>query len=495
MKSFRCVLVAAPLVLGACGGFGSAMTSHTDVVAKAAGKELRVEDAAQLLARNPQIPADEQVVQALADLWVDYTLLATAAAEDTALGSLDLERFVQAQRDEQTVFRFLESNVRPDTVFTDEELDRLWQTEGPGVEVKARHILFTTGPDATPEQRQAAQQKAQEVARRAAGGADFAALAAETTEEPGGRERGGDLGWFGRGRMVPQFEEPAFRLEPGQVSEVVESPFGYHVIKVEDRRQQPIGENRPQFRQQLLMERRQEAVMTYLDSLKAAAEVQVQPGSVEALKELAGQENLSLRGRAANRELVSYKGGELTAGEMATVLQAAGPQDRQAMREQASDEDLTRFLEEQALREVLLNEARARDFALSEAAVDSIRTEARQGIRDIMEMAGFAGRSFPRGRAGEGAVQEAVRNLMEQAVAGQRPIRPLGRLGTALRDQYDWTVNSGTFARVTERMTAIRAAQPQQPEAQLPQGQPAGPPQGPPQGQPAPAQPAAPEEE
>lgn len=463
MMFSRSAPVAAFLALGACGGFGSAMTSHTDVVAKAAGKELRVEDAAQLLAANPQIPADPQVVRALAELWVDYTLLATAAAEDSTLAVVDLERFVQDQRDEQTVFRFLEANVRADTVFTDADLDRAWDAEGPGVEVKARHILFQTPGDATPEQRQQAQAKAQAVQRRAAAGEDFAALAAETTEEPGGKERAGDLGWFGRGRMVPQFEAAAFRLQPNQVSPVVESPFGYHVIRVEDRRQQPMGENRDMFRQQLGMQRRQQAVTGYLDSLKAASSLQVQPGAVEHLRELAGQENLSLRGRAAGREMVTYRGGSVTAGEMAQVLESAGAQDREGLREQARPEDLERFLEEQALREVLLAEANTRNFRLSAEAVDSIRTDARQAVRDVLQMAGFAGRSFPKGKAGHGAVQEAVRNLMEQAVIGQRPIRPLGKLGYALRGSYGAEIYDSAFARVVDRMQAIRSAQPQQP--------------------------------
>ena len=118
MKLSRWALAVAPLAVAACG-FGSAMTSHTDVVAKAAGKELRVEDAAQLLASNPQIPEDPQVVRALADLWVDYTLLATAAAEDSTLAVLDLEAFAEDQREDQTVFRFLESTVRTDTSLTD----------------------------------------------------------------------------------------------------------------------------------------------------------------------------------------------------------------------------------------------------------------------------------------------------------------------------------------------------------------------------------------
>ncbi|HEU4882244.1 MAG TPA: peptidylprolyl isomerase [Longimicrobium sp.] len=486
MKLSRWALVAAPLALGACGGFGSAMTAHTDVVAKAAGKELKVEDAAQLLAANPQIPADPQVVRALADLWVDYTLLATAAAEDSSLSVLDMEKFVEEQREEATVMRYLEANVKVDTTWTDAELDQKWANEGPGSEVKARHILLTTGgagqqgtPEPTPAQRQAKRQQAEALQRRAAAGEDFEALAREFTEEPGGKERGGDLGWFGHGRMVPQFEEAAFKLQAGQVSPVVETPFGYHVIKVEDRRQQPMGENREAFRAQLQGTARQSAVSAYVDSLKKVASVQMEAGAPAVLKEMAAQENLSLRGRAASRTLVTYKGGEVTAGEVAELMQAATAQDRESMKN-APEEQIKPFLEDQGLREFLLLEARNKNFRLSNAAVDSIRTDARQAIQQVLQMAGFQGRRFPKGKARDGAISEAVRNLMEQAVSGQRPIRPLGKLGYALRNAYGADVNTASFQKVVDRMTAIRASQPQQPQPgqpgmpQMPQGVPQG---------------------
>jgi hypothetical protein len=72
---------------------------------------------------------------------------------------------------------------------------------------------------------------AEDVRRRALAGEDFGALAARFSDEPGHQTRRGDLGEFGRGAMVPPFERAAFALEPGQVSEIVETQFGYHVIK------------------------------------------------------------------------------------------------------------------------------------------------------------------------------------------------------------------------------------------------------------------------
>ncbi|HVG31886.1 MAG TPA: peptidylprolyl isomerase [Pyrinomonadaceae bacterium] len=77
---------------------------------------------------------------------------------------------------------------------------------------------------------------AEDVLRRARAGESFEKLAQEYSADPSNKNKGGDLGWFGRGRMVKAFEDAAFALQPGQISEVVQTEFGYHIIKVEERR-------------------------------------------------------------------------------------------------------------------------------------------------------------------------------------------------------------------------------------------------------------------
>ena len=94
----------------------------------------------------------------------------------------------------------------------------------PETEVRARHILVES------------EDIAKAALQRLKAGEDFAKLASELSKDPGSGKEGGDLGYFTKDRMVPEFADAAFKTEPGQLSEIVKSQFGYHIIKVEDRR-------------------------------------------------------------------------------------------------------------------------------------------------------------------------------------------------------------------------------------------------------------------
>ncbi len=102
--------------------------------------------------------------------------------------------------------------------------------------VRARHILFRVPPGATEEEEQAIREKAEATRQEILDGAAFAEVAAQVSEDPGSKGQGGDLGLFERGKMVPEFEEVVFALDAGAVSEPVKTPFGYHLILVEEHR-------------------------------------------------------------------------------------------------------------------------------------------------------------------------------------------------------------------------------------------------------------------
>ena len=102
-----------------------------------------------------------------------------------------------------------------------------------GEQASARHILFRLAPDATEMARGETELRANGVANIARSGGDFVALAAAHSEDPGSKDMGGDLGWFGRGQMVPEFEDVVFSAKPGDIVGPIKSQFGYHVIKVE----------------------------------------------------------------------------------------------------------------------------------------------------------------------------------------------------------------------------------------------------------------------
>ncbi len=102
-------------------------------------------------------------------------------------------------------------------------------------EVKVRHILIKVDKGADPKVDAAAKQKAEDLLKQIKGGADFAALAKANSDDPGSKEQGGELGMIQRGVTVPEFEKAAFGLQPGQISDVIKTQFGYHIIKVEEK--------------------------------------------------------------------------------------------------------------------------------------------------------------------------------------------------------------------------------------------------------------------
>ena len=143
---------------------------------------------------------------------------------------------------------------------------------------RARHILVKVDKDADAAAKAAALKRAQDLLADARAGKDFADLAQRYSEDSATRGSGGDLGTFGRGAMVKPFEDAAFALKPGQISEVVETPFGYHVIKLEEYQpagQVPLAEVKDRVRDFLAYGKRQDAIKAEVTKLRALAKIEV----------------------------------------------------------------------------------------------------------------------------------------------------------------------------------------------------------------------------
>jgi len=145
-------------------------------------------------------------------------------------------------------------------------------------EVRASHILVKVEADAKPEVVVEKQKAAQAIAERVKKGEDFAALAKQISEDPSAKENSGDLNFFTREAMVPEFSKAAFAMKKGEISDPVRSEFGYHVIKVTDRKEPEtlsFDKVKPQLVAFLEKQKKQEAISKVLEDVRAKADVKI----------------------------------------------------------------------------------------------------------------------------------------------------------------------------------------------------------------------------
>jgi len=178
--------------------------------------------------------------------------------------------------------KWMQSQVQGKDTVTDDDAKKFYDANtkefaNPDL-VRASHILIRTPEGATPEQLKAAENKAKAAIVRANKGEDFGKLAGELSEEPGAAQRGGDLGFFPKEKMVPEFANAAFAQKVGSVSATpVKTKFGYHVIKVTDKK--PAGtatfaEAKAQITQFLQAQKRREIFKGIMQELRQSAKIE-----------------------------------------------------------------------------------------------------------------------------------------------------------------------------------------------------------------------------
>jgi peptidyl-prolyl cis-trans isomerase C len=287
-----------------------------EVLAKVNGQDVKKSDFDMLLkdleiGQGP-IPADrrDEVLRSTLDRLITYTVLSqeaksrkvtcTDAEIDERLGqmqkqfpneeafkkalaerSMTLDRLRNDTRDNLVISKMMEAEVSTTPGASDADAkefyeknpDKFKQNE----QVRASHILIRVDEKADAAAKQKARAQVDALLKRAKAGDDFAKLAKENSAD-GSAAQGGDLGLFGRGQMVPAFDEAAFSLKPGQISEVVTTQFGYHIIKVTERKDAstvPLDQVSERIKQFLSGQKKQQKADEFITALKQKSRIEV----------------------------------------------------------------------------------------------------------------------------------------------------------------------------------------------------------------------------
>ncbi len=226
---------------------------------------VKIEDAA----------VEEKLQNAIQSFPDKKTFEAVLKRENVTEGELKLEI-----RSNLAIQKYMEDEVKSKIEVSKEEVGEFYEKnpllfKHPEM-VKASHILIKTGEKEDDAKKAEARKKIEEVEKQVKEGKDFAELAKTYSECPS-KENGGDLGFFRRGQMVKPFEDVAFSLKPGEVSSIVETQFGYHLIKVSEAKPEgtyPLEEVEPKIKEDLSNRKIQEMVAKKLDELKANAKIE-----------------------------------------------------------------------------------------------------------------------------------------------------------------------------------------------------------------------------
>lgn len=202
-------------------------------------------------------------------------------AEQLAKDGLTLDRVRHVLKKNLLIQAEVEKRIIPKVTVTEADVQAYYEANKDRLKhdglVGARHILIKFPPGATEEQKKAALEKIQALRKEIAGGKDFGEVAKANSDCPS-RERGGDLGYFPKGAMVPEFEKAAFSLKEGELSGVVETSYGYHLILVYGKKPAgtvPLAEVRGQIEKDLKERKTFEAMNAQIQKLQKTAKVQI----------------------------------------------------------------------------------------------------------------------------------------------------------------------------------------------------------------------------
>jgi peptidyl-prolyl cis-trans isomerase D len=454
MKRKLLCAAAAALTLGACSGLKDAFSAHTGVVARAGSVELSATQLGEFMAHS-RAPAARDVASTIANLWIDYHLLAQAAANNDSLADV---------KDIDAAMWPMIANLKARKWY--EIVSKSWGTEDPaaaeadyaaGRTMSAQHILLLT-PQGMSDTAKARIKKKAEALRAKVTSANFAAMAAANSEDPGSSKRGGSLGIFARGQMVPAFENALRALKPGEISGVVTTQYGYHII-----RRPTYDEIKTDALSQSKGASVQKAESTYLARVEAAGDVSIKSNAVSTMHAIGSDPDSYA---TDNTVLATSKAGKFTAARLVGWAQTFPPQAQVfSQMRSAPDSVLNSFLRNLVKNELVLRQADSAKIQPDPIQLAQMRVSFSQSVQAALnQLAITPAMLADSAKTTDAKLTLANRRVDEYFNKLVLDLVPFVQLPTpvitVLRTKYSYTLNAAGLDRAVEVATKLRLTTP-----------------------------------
>ncbi len=455
------VLVAAAGIV-ACEGFTDAMTAHVDVAAGAATQELSSQKLADVIT-TAKLPAQREIFEDFTRLWVTYQLLGHAAAHnDTLKDRKAIDEAMWGALTQAKMQKFFDTVSK--TLAVDSGSEASYNA---GSVLVARHILLLTqgkSPAQTDSIRRAAASLRTQVTQ-----ANFEAVARRSSEDRGSAPRGGLLPPFTTGEMVPEFEQATRALQPGQISDVVQSQFGYHIIQ-----RLPYSAARTEWQRAYAGSARRTAESTYVARLEASGNIKLKKDVAGKVKEIARDPDGSRNDRTV---LATSTAGDFTGAHLVRWMSTVPPQSRPQIAA-APDSMLPEFLKAMVRNELMLRRADSLKVDVDSTDRARVYQQVPQFVVQVWQQLGVD----PKALADSGKTVaereriagERVTRFLDEAVSGQRQLFQVpDELTSMLRTKYESRIVPQGIERALERAkknaaSTDSAGRANQPPSQVP---------------------------
>jgi hypothetical protein len=441
-------IVVAALTVAGCSKFRDMFTSHADTAARVGDKELGSARVAEIINRLGGPTANPEAANLVAGIWVDLTLFAERVARgDLTPDSTLMTKLLWPQLTESKIQAWHDTLIARRPAVTDAQVDSAF---GAGTGRIFQHILWmAAGPN--PADTAAAKVKADRIAPQTRTG-DFGKLA-ELHSSDGSKSDQGFLPPGPRGIYVGEFEQAAWSLGPGEVSPVVKTQFGFHII-----RRPTLEEARTRYAPWVTQQITARADSIYMASLESTLEIKVRPGAAAAVRTAAADPSAM---RTSGKELVSYKGGSFKVRDLVPWIEAMPVQSAGQIK-MASDTILEGFVKSLAQNVVLARQADSANVGVNPAILAQMSGQFRAAIEALREAIGlntpeFSDTSKTPEPERLKLASTRVEEFFDKLTRGEAQFRQIPpTLSSELRKEGDYRIYAQGIAKAKELISAQR---------------------------------------